>query len=48
MKFNEETQEIALATFSGLFFGRFEIGPTGRPYQVWVQHKVLFKDKLIS
>ena len=29
---NEQTREIALATFNGLFFGRFEIGPTGRPY----------------
>ena len=24
--------DIALATFSGLFFGKFEIGPQGRPY----------------
>ena len=40
--------EIALATFSGLFFGRFEIGPQGRPYQVWVTTKVYFRDKLIS
>ena len=24
--------DIALATFSGLFFGKFEIGPLGRPY----------------
>ena len=40
--------EIALATFSGLFFGKFEIGPQGRPYQVWVTTKVYFRDKLIS
>ena len=37
-----------MATFSGLFLGRFEIGPQGRPYQVWQTNKVYFKDKLIS
>lgn len=45
---NQETHEIGLATFSGLFFGKLEIGPQGRPYQVWVTNKVFFRDKLIS
>ena len=48
IRVNNSTQEIALATFSGLFFGRFEVGPQGRPYYVWVQEKVYFRDKLIS
>lgn len=48
MHVSETTREIALATFSGLYIGHFEIGPTGRPHQVWVQNKVMFKDKMIS
>ena len=45
---SKDDKEIALATFSGLFFGKFEIGPQGRPYQVWETNKVYFRDKLIS
>ena len=26
------TADMALCTFSGLYFGKFEIGPLGRPY----------------
>lgn len=46
---NEDNDlEIGLSTFSGLFFGKFEIGPQGRPYQIWTTTKVYFREKLIS
>lgn len=48
IKVNEESHEIALGTFSGLLFGKLEIGPQGRPYLVWQPSKTYFKDKLIS
>jgi len=42
------TDEICLATFSGIFFGRFEVGPQGRPFQVWQQSKIYLRDKTVS
>ncbi len=39
--------EICLATFSGLFFGRFEVGPHGRPSSVWHQSKIYLRAKTV-
>ena len=44
---SKERHEIALATFSGLVFGRID-GNSDGSGQRWVTSKVYFKDKVIS
>jgi len=44
---SKERHEIALATFSGLVFGRID-GKNDGSDQRWVTSKVYFKDKVIS
>ena len=44
---SKELHEIALATFSGLVFGRID-GKNDGTDQRWITSKVYFKDKVIS